>query len=405
MRSILPGIFALGFMAAPASAATFATIYGFAGGGANPVGVPLLGDDGALYGTTANGGASYSGAVYRLVPPASAGASGTGSVIYSFAGGTDGQEPLGNLHKDGKGNLYGTTYLGGADNFGTVYEISPPVSPGGTWTKTTLYQFTDGSDGANPRAGLTGCGSALCGITTGVYGVAGSYGTVFALTRPTKTQPSWQLSSIYNFAAGDDGSAPYARLLHDKSGNLFGTASGYLGGTGNAFGLTPPASAGGQWTHTVLHDFPFGSDGYTPLGGLIADADGALYGTTVGGGTNNGGTVFRLTPPASGQTLWTEDILASFPAGTAPEGAPAFGPGGLLYVTASGGGINGYGSVLALKRSRTGAAPWTVSVVHNFAGGADGENPVAGFAKVNGVLYGSTTGGNDTAGTVFMISN
>jgi uncharacterized repeat protein (TIGR03803 family) len=156
LRTRFVGCFfiAAALVAFPAAAATYSSIYGFAGGGANPGAAPVLGKDGALYGVTANGGANYSGAVYRLVPPVSTGASGAGSVVYSFAGGDDGATPDGSLLQDAWGNLYGVTYYGGSANYGTVFELSPPTAAGGSWTKTTLYQFTNGTDGANPRAGL-----------------------------------------------------------------------------------------------------------------------------------------------------------------------------------------------------------------------------------------------------------
>jgi len=397
-------LFVLGVLAAASAQATeFTTIYGFAGGGANPGGAPILGKDGAFYGVTPNSGAAYFGAVYRLVPPTTPGTLGTGSVVYSFAGGADGQAPIGTLLADSKGDLFGITFSGGSAGAGTVFELSPPSTPGGAWTKATLYQFTDGADGGFPKGGLTACGKLICGTTGGDYNIPGSYGTVFALTPPGKTHPAWALSTIYSFGGGADGGAPTARLLLGKGGTLYGTASGYLGGTGNVFSLTPPAAKGGAWTHAVLHDFYFGSDGFTPLGGLVSKG-GVLYGTTVGGGANGGGSVFQLTPPAGGATAWSEVLLASLPASAAPEGTPAFGPGGLLYITTSGAGANGFGSVLSLKSPKGGAAPWTVSAVHDFAGGADGEMPVGGFTATGGTLYGTTTGGNDTAGTVFTIT-
>jgi uncharacterized repeat protein (TIGR03803 family) len=124
----------------------------------------------------------------------------------------------------------------------------------------------------------------------------------------------------------------------------------------------------------------------------------------VGGGAYGGGTVFRLTPPSGTQTVWAEDILASLPVGAAPQSTPAFGPGNLLYFTTTAGGANGFGRVLSLRPPAGGAAPWILAGVHDFTGGADGEVPLGGFTVSGLRMYGTTSGGDDTAGTVFTVT-
>ena len=166
------------------------------------------------------------------------------------------------------------------------------------WTEKLLHSFND-TDGALPRAGLIfDAAGNLYGTTS--EGGAYSWGTVFELT--PAGGGNWTETVLHSFGNGTDGASPYAGLIFDAAGNLYGTA--WQGGTyfyGTVFELTP--TAGGGWTETVLHSFGNGADGYYPYSGLIFDAAGNLYGTTGGGGTyscNRGlyhcGTVFELTP-------------------------------------------------------------------------------------------------------------
>jgi uncharacterized repeat protein (TIGR03803 family) len=240
-------------------------------------------------------------------------------VLYRFAGGSDGASPgIGSLIADKEGNLYGTTYGGGnlscspPFGCGTVFELSPPAEGQTAWKETVLYRFAGGSDGQNPEAGLIADDSgALYGTTEG--GEYGNAGTVFKLTPPAKGQTNWTEAVLYNFCSQpgcSDGKNPYAGLIADKEGALYGTTeTGGRGGNGTVFKLTPPGKGQTAWTEIVLHRFAGGSDGEGPIAGLIADNSGALYGTTLVGGTGAAGTVFKLTPPAKGQTNWTEAVL------------------------------------------------------------------------------------------------
>ena len=262
-------------------------LYKFSGGadGSNPYGGALVFDQaGNVYGTTYAGGTG-SGVVYKLTP---AGSGWTESVLYTFAGGSDGASPWAGVTLDQAGNLYGTTAAGGAFGGGTVYELSPS---GSGWTKRTLHSFQQQQDGGNPYAGviLDPAGN-LYGATQ--YGGSGGGGTVFEMS---PSGDSWIFTTLYSFIGSGGGHAkgPVADLVMDAGGNLYGTTGG--DGTyrfGSVFKLTPE---GGGWTYTSLHDFTGGSDGNLPRSNLVFDSSGNLYGTAYGG-VDGKGVVFQITP-------------------------------------------------------------------------------------------------------------
>jgi uncharacterized repeat protein (TIGR03803 family) len=203
-------------------------------------------------------------------------------------------------------------------------------------TETVLHKFKGGSDGANPHAGLISDSTgALYGTTwrgggTGCVGGLGC-GTVFKLPPPAAGQTKWTKEILYRFQGGSDGEAPLAPLILDSTGALYGTtlAGGVSFGLGTVFKLTPPAAGQTLWTETILYRFGgVGGDGIGPEAGLIFDSKGALYGTTAGGGgASNCGTVFKLKPPAAGLTQWTEKVLSDLPSGGAnPIGDPLLCP-------------------------------------------------------------------------------
>jgi len=379
-------------------------------------------------------------------------------VLYSFAGGSDGSYPEAALVADGAGNLYGTTSQGGSSNCsagcGTVFQLTPPTTQGAQWTETVLYRFAGGSDGAAPASNLIfDAAGNLYGTTNGGGNVS-SGGTVFQLTPPLAQGGAWTETVLYRFAGGRDGKTPLAGLVFDQAGNLYGTT--LFGGTANAgtvFELMPPATQGGAWTETVLHTFGHGNDGLDPEAGLILDNAGALYGTTItgtvfkltppawtekvlfsftGGGNNgswpcaltarqgllygltrlggsqaNTGIAFQLTPPAGGGA-WTESTLYSFTGGNdggEPCGALVSDQAGNLYGTSSGNGQNIPGSAFQLTPPSTTGGPWIETTLHTFGGGNDGLSPLAGvvFGK-GGALYGTTSGGGSYGrGTVFRV--
>ncbi len=300
--------------------------------GANPFayGGLIMDTSGNLYGTTSVGGnATGGGTVFQLTP------SDTGwseTVLYSFCSQTncaDGASPLAGLIMDAAGNLYGTTSAGGtsAPGTGVVFQLTP--DPTGTgWTETVLYSFCSQiycADGYQPLGGLIMDGAGnLYGTTRqgdnnpGTCALAGSCGVVFELT-PDPTGTVWTETVLYRFCSQlrcADGVYPYGGLIMDASGNLYGTTNGGGAndgsqvGPGVVFELTPDAT-GTAWTETVLHSFFCSNcaDGANPAPGLIMDGAGNLYGTTTTGGATGGGTVFQLTPSDTG---WSETVLYSF---------------------------------------------------------------------------------------------
>jgi uncharacterized repeat protein (TIGR03803 family) len=242
---------------------------------------------GKLYGTTSEGGAYGYGTVFELAPKKGHG--WIEKVLHNFDfNSNDGYDPQASLISDASDNLYGTTSVGGAYGYGTVFELMPQT--GGNWTEAVLhnFNFNDG-DGDFPEAGLAlDSAGNLYGTTSsgGVYG----YGTVFELTTG-----SWAETVLHDFDSnGQDGNHPYASLLLDSAGNLYGTTSeGGAYGYGTVFALTYQA---GNWTETILHNFNNdGKDGYSPWAGLAFDASGDLFGATYLGGRSSYGTVFEIT--------------------------------------------------------------------------------------------------------------
>jgi uncharacterized repeat protein (TIGR03803 family) len=264
--------------------------------GSLPDGRLIFGGAGNLYGTTSNGGARAAGTVFKLTPNSNG--QWTETVLYSFQGeGGDGGIPLAGLIFDGAGNLYGTTNGGGVYGAGTVFQLTP------SGTETVLHSFfNDGEDGFLPYyVDLTfDLRGNLYGTTEkgGVYG----NGTLFELTPSSNGQ--WTETVLHSFS-GLDGSNPMAGLIFDLKDNLYGTtAQGGAYGYGAVFKLTP--NSNGQWSETVLQSFVNdGHDGLIPFASLIFDAAGNLYGTTFdgGGGVAGVGAVFEIladnTPPTT----------------------------------------------------------------------------------------------------------
>ena len=262
--------------------------------GANPFGGVLLDNAGNMYGMTSAGGASSAGVAFSL----SGQNIGAETVLRSFAGGNDGNGPMSAPIADAAGNLYGTTYAGGASGAGTVFKLSPNRH-GTAWTYTILHSFNatpygSGSDGANPYGSLVLDASGNLYGTT-VFGGAVAGGTVFKLS--PNGDGSWTESIIYTFQGGTDGNNPYGGVVFDAAGNLYGTtASGGPGGRGTVFKLTPNY---GGWTETILHAFTGHADGGLPGAGVILDRAGNIYGTAAmggHGGFENGGVAFKITP-------------------------------------------------------------------------------------------------------------
>ncbi len=309
-------VFELAPASSPADLPTETVLVSFSGGadGGRPQAALITGKEGALFGTAFLGGNQGCadnfgqigcGVVFELFPPVGAIGHWTEVVIHTFASGSDGARPLAGLLARKSGALFGTTSAGGEFNLGTVFMLTPPTEPGGVWTEKVLHSFQGGSDGAEPLAGLiAGPTGTLFGTTEfGGVGVCPALdlpgcGTVFELFPPSGPGGAWTEAVIHSFTGGAaDGKQPLAAVLANKTGALFGTT--FTGGPhngGSVFELTPPASAGGGWTETVLHFFGGADDGFLPLAGLVEDGSGALLGATQDGGAAGVGAVFKVVP-------------------------------------------------------------------------------------------------------------
>jgi uncharacterized repeat protein (TIGR03803 family) len=316
-----------------AAAAQTGTLYNFTAGsdGAYPYGGVAIGAGGALYGFTAQGGAACGtpgcGTFYSVAPPPAGQTAWTESILYQFKGGSDGATPYSTPVANKKGVLFGTTAQGGNGN-GTVFELTPPANGQVTWIETPIFAFVGIANGAIPYAGVTiGKKGLLYGTT--YYGGSGpctqngtvvGCGIVYSLTKPAKGSTAWTESVLYSFQDGGDGGTPYAGVVEVKN-DLYGTAVNGGNGHGTVFKLSPPAAGKTVWTEDTIYAFNGGSDGQVPYGGLIAGSTGVLYGTTSVGGTYGFGTVFSLTPPAKGSKApWTEQILYNFAGGNISDG-------------------------------------------------------------------------------------
>jgi len=330
-------VFKLAPPSTPGGAWTESVLFAFSGAnGLYPYygAKPIFDSSGNIYGTTYLGGASNEGVVFKVTP------GGTETVLYNFcsqSGCSDGEEPGAGLVFDSSGNLYGTTPYGGPFNQGIVFKLVPPATPSGAWTEKVLYSFTGGADGSIPFSPLILDSSGnLYGTTS--QGGAGS-GVVF------KVAPGGTETVLHSFTGGADGGAPYAGLIFDGSGNLYGTTSQGGQGFGVVFELSPPGTPGGAWTETVLHSFA-DTDGDRPYfgTGLLFDANGNLYGQTDNGGASSDGVVFKVAPGG------TETVLYSWGSGSGqPKSIDLFADAnGNLYSTTDEGGTLGYGTVYEL---------------------------------------------------------
>ena len=380
-----------------AHAQTFSVVHNFTGGsdGGNPLGGFTIDAAGNLYGTTDAGGVYGAGTVFKMTH------SGSEIVLYSFTGGTDGANPGASLLMDAAGNLYGTTFAGGAFGAGTVFTVSPYSGK-----EKVLYSFTGGTDGAGPEAGLAMDAAGFLYGTTTAGGSHGN-GTVFRLG---VNGGQWREKVLYSFGQLPDGKVPVAGVTLDADGDLYGTTSaGGINNYGIVFRLTRSSAPGwteSSWRESILHNFQNSSDGAVPYAGLIFDQSGNLYGAATEGGTvpNTGGTIFKLTPTTSG---WTFTVLYSLP-GSGISGTfrnlIMDASGSLsLYGTTHCDGDNNAGTVYKLTNS---GGAWTYTSLHVFTGGSDGLYSFSNLVfDANGNLFGTTNlGGAHGSGVVFKIT-
>ncbi len=331
--------------------------------------------------------------------------------IYSFQGGSDGWGPVGPLAFDAAGNVYGVTESGGLDycyyGCGTVFELTP--QPSGRYKESVIYRFNSANE--LPMGGVViDAAGNLFGTT--YYGGDEGLGTVFEVS-PTASG-GWTERIVHSFTGTPhaDGALPYyAALVFDGEGNLYGTAS--AGGTGDCGGPEPGCgvvfelspTSGRAWTENILYNFQGGTDdGDGPLSGLAFDAAGNLYGTTQTGGlpicqgSYDCGVVFKLSPAGGG--AWKETVIHKFSNddGQNPVSGLVVGPTGNLYGVTPLGGVYGWGTAFELTPGFGGV--WTESFLHNFGNGEDGAAPITPLIfGSDGNLYGATVlGGPDVTG-------
>jgi uncharacterized repeat protein (TIGR03803 family) len=368
----------------PSLAQTESLVYSFQGApdGSIPSAHLIKDSSGNLYGTTAFGGSKGFGTVFKINNK------GLLTILYNFAGGTDGANPVAALIHDSAGNLYGTTQAGGNANSGTIFKITAAGK------ESALYAFKGTTDGAAPLTALLRDGAGNLYGTTSLAGnstcrtvLGGSgCGTLF------KLNTSGKLMVLHTFGTGTDGASPAGDLISDSSGNMYGTTyAGGIHGYGSVYKVT-------KGTVSVPYSFNFGvgADGARPLAGVVRDSSGNLYGTTRFGGffgnsTCQGfgcGTVFKID--SSG----TETVLYTFtgnPDGYDPQAALVMDSSTNLYGTTAKGGTNSssgdQGTVFRLE------ANGTESILHSFGSGSDGFKPLTGLTPGSGAYYGTASQG------------
>jgi len=353
--------------------------------GLNPDAGLVQGSDGNFYGTASGGGTSNLGTVFRISP------GGSYTDLYSFVGPpNDGATPVAGLVQGSDGNLYGTTKEGGTDYGGTVFRISR------SGAYTNLYSFGTSTlyDGLSPQAGLVQGSDGNFYGTTATGGVNFN-GTVFRIS------PGGSETNLYSFVGPpNDGNSPVAGLVQGRDGNFYGTASAggasanCPSGCGTVFRISPSGS------YTNLYSLDGSpNDGSVPVAGLVQGSDGYFYGTTEEGGTDYAGTVFRISPGGSETKLYS--FTGAMIDGYSPEARLVQGSDGNFYGTAFGGGTNNLGIVFRISPGGN------YTNLYPFAGYPnDGSRPVAGLVQgSDGYFYGTTqNGGTNDNGTVFKFS-
>jgi uncharacterized repeat protein (TIGR03803 family) len=389
----------------PAQAQTLTVLHDFTSGGDGAIPQAGLTMDAAgnFYGTTSSGGYMGSdecrirngcGVVFKLTHKPSG---WTLVPFYTFQGGIDGNGPLSRVVPGPGGGLYGTTYSGGSqgcsgDTCGTVYRVTPQArvceKAFCSGTETVLYRFTGGRDGANPTWGDLNFDPSGNVYGTALQGGDNGVGAVFMLS---PSHGGWTESTLYSFAL-ETGAYPQSGVIFDSAGNLYGAASNYgLYGYGMIYQLAPSASG---WTETTLYSFQGAADGLGPVGGLVFDRTGNLYGTTVAAGAGTGGgTVYKLADLHGSWSFATLYSLVGAYGG--PDDSLTMDAAGNLYGTTYEDGAFGYGSVF--KLAPQGDGTWLYTDLHDFTPRSDdGRWPVGSvFIDANGNLFGTASGGGD----------
>jgi uncharacterized repeat protein (TIGR03803 family) len=403
-----------------ASAQTFSVLHTFTGGGDGfaPAAGVSMDAAGNLYGATSGSNFGFGqGLVYKLSYKSSAWIL---TPLYNFHGPYgDGISPNARPAVASDGTLYGTTPRGGIScdfaGCGIVYHLTPAANLCRTvecqWTETFAYEFQmmTGSQPIGP-----GPGDLLSDNSGNLYGTTESDNNSFSggVYELSKSGGTWNESTLYLFTGklgNGDGAQPMSGVVADAGGNLYGTTilggstnCGGGGGCGIVYRLSPSASG---WVESILYAFQDASDGRYPYGGLAIDASGNLYGTTSAGGTGGGGTVFELSPSGGN---WTFSLLQRLPQnGTGycggPTGALVLDSSGDLYGNSCSFGADGYGTIFKLAHGSNG---WTYTSLHDFTNGQDGAYPFGNIlVDLSGNIYGTAqNGGANGLGTVWKIT-
>ncbi len=386
----------------PAQAQTYTIIgnFGTNGTGVNPLYV-TLDAGGNIYGTTYYGGTQYLGygVVFKLTHR---GSSWVQSVLYDFSGGNDGGHPYGGVVFGPDGALYGTTSDGGLYGNGVVFKLQPSATecPDAEcrWTETVVYNFTGAADGASPQGNIIFDRAGNLYGTTLAGGSGGGWGTVYELS---PSQRQWSLSVLQTFTDGADGGEPANGVLFDQAGNLYGTTvSGGSDNKGVVYELTPGTSG---WTQTILHTFA-GSPNDGAIGaGMVFDSHDNLFGFTEDGGYQDWGVTFELQPTGGGGYNYSVIYLFMPQPGGAPGfiSVPAVDSAGNLYGSGTSGGSGNAGVAFELTPS---GGTWSFVTLHDFSG-PDGDEPGGNvILDSQGNVYGcAENGGKFGEGVVWQI--
>jgi len=412
---LLAGVIAA--LGQPAHAQTFTVIHTFLGGadGDEPAYGMTIDPYGTLYGSTFEGDAGtgtifrlrYRNNVWQLNP------------LYLFTGGpqSPGAIPYSGVVLGPGGVLFGTTAFGGEGNCstwggtlgcGTVFKLQPPLSicvnAECYWLETRLSEFNGATGGATPYGGIP-----IFDQAGNMYGTAygggnencgGGCGLVYELS---PSNGGWTETVLYSFNGGTgDGASPWAGVIFDSGGNLYGTTEfGGAYGYGTIYELSP---SNGSWTEKILYNFAGQQDGGWPYAGLVFDHSGNLYGATTVGGNGAGGTLFELSPNGSN---WNYQAICSWvrqPGELAggPVATPVMDSAGNLYGATGGDGAYGFGEVFKATNS---GGTWTCTPLYNFTGGNDGRLPRSNLVlDSSGNLYGTAAGGANNYGVTYEVT-
>ncbi|HEY3975284.1 MAG TPA: choice-of-anchor tandem repeat GloVer-containing protein [Candidatus Sulfotelmatobacter sp.] len=378
-------------------------VFNKAGDGQAPMAGVQADPAGNLFGSAEFGGANGFGAIFMLKPPAAGKTNWTEKVIFSFADGNDGGFPSSPLVVASNDDLVSSTLMGGTANNGTIFRLSPPTSSNGPWIEKVLenFQGQNSGDGSGPLGSLLNQNGTTFGTTS--FGGTSNCGTAYKLT--PASGGTFEETVIFHFACGADGGQPQIGVIADGKGNFFGTTEtdGEFN-NGVVFQLTPPSDGSNNFRETPIFAFNV-TDGAQPVANLL-EFKGSLYGVTFQGGQFGQGVVFQLTPPAQSGGSWTEVVLHDFSGGTdggEPQtGLVADGSGG-FFGTASQGGATGNGNFFHLVPPAAQGGTWTLTPLHQFAGGNDGSDPIGELLKRGNTVFGTTQGSVSGSATVYKI--